>query len=269
MIKGIDISTFQKNVDWNKVKNAGFEFAILRASYGKNEKDDLFESHYTGAKAAGLKVGAYHFFYARNIEEAKLDAQNFLRCIAGKQFEYPVILDAESSSYQGTIDKKTMTDMCITFLEIMKNAGYFTGIYANIDWFKNRLDDSRLAPYMHWIAQYNSVCSYTGSHGMWQKSSSGQVPGISGNVDIDECYVDYPAMIIGAGLNGFSNQTPVQPVTPPAPAPEPETETTYTVKSGDTLSSIASKYSTTYQHLAQINGIADPNKIYPGQVLKV
>jgi GH25 family lysozyme M1 (1,4-beta-N-acetylmuramidase) len=276
MYKGIDISQFQTNIDWYNVRNSGVQFVILRAGYGKTAKDPMFENHYAGAKSVGLKVGAYHFFYARSMADAEKEAGNFLACLAGKQFEFPVFLDTEYSNYQGWIDKKTLTDMCIAFLEKLEKACYFAGIYANLDWFRNRLDDERLRSYVHWVAQYHSVCNYSGPYGLWQKSDRGQIAGIPGNVDLDEAYEDYEPIIRNAGLNGFAQggppvqpEQPVQPVQPEPDKVNKETKETYIVRVGDTLSAIASRYGTTWQDLARKNNITDPNKIYPGQVLKI
>lgn len=214
MMKGIDISTWNDKINYDTLSK-NVDFAILRASYGRGYTDARYVQHYNGLKGK-VKLGAYHFFYARNIEEAKLEAQWFLQVLAGESFEMPVYIDVEYSDYQGNIDKKTLTDMVIAFLEIIEKAGYYAGVYANLDYFRNKLDDSRLQKYAHWIAQYNNECTYNGSYGMWQYTSNGSVPGITGRVDMNYCYEDYPAAIKKNGLNNInnSNNTPTVPQNP-------------------------------------------------------
>lgn len=98
--KGIDVSQFQGNIDFGKVKKSGIEFVIIRAGFGRyaNQKDPYFESHYKAAKAAGLKVGAYWYSYATSEADAKAEAETCLSIIKGKQFEYPIYFDLEESS---------------------------------------------------------------------------------------------------------------------------------------------------------------------------
>lgn len=97
MSKGIDVSKHQGKIDWHRVKNSGVDFAILRAGYGKydNQKDERFEENYSNAKNAGIKLGAYHYSYAKSVDDAKKEAEIFLKWISGKQFEYPVAFDVE------------------------------------------------------------------------------------------------------------------------------------------------------------------------------
>ncbi|MFR8294887.1 MAG: LysM peptidoglycan-binding domain-containing protein [Ruminococcus sp.] len=120
--------------------------------------------------------------------------------------------------------------------------------------------------YALWVAEYGSRCNYGGTYGMWQYSSTGRVSGISGNVDMDICYVDYPAKIKAAGLNGFKKT--ISSTTKPSASHAKKT-VTYTVKRGDTLSGIAKRYKTTVAKLVKDNGIKNPNIIYAGQKIKI
>lgn len=213
-VNGIDISHWQGTIDWNKVKAAGIQFAILKAGGSDNGcyTDSAFEQNYQGAKAAGIPVGAYYFVGKKCISAAdgQADARRFIEILNGKQFEYPVYMDVEA---QDPKDKAGITDACIGFCETMESAGYFVGVYASSNsGFKERVGDSRIQKYVHWVAQYAKECTYDGAVGIgtWQYSSNGMVDGISGNVDLDECYVDYPSKIKNAGRNGFS-------AAPPAP----------------------------------------------------
>ena len=121
--------------------------------------------------------------------------------------------------------KAGITEATIAFCETMENAGYYVGIYGSaVSGFKERMDDSKLTPYAHWVAQYSSKCSYKGDYGIWQYSSKGSVDGISGNVDLDYAYVDYPTIIKNGGFNGYT-KSETDGSTPTAPAPTTPTKT--------------------------------------------
>lgn len=206
MNKGIDVSHWQGNIDWNKVKKAGIEFAIIKAggSDAGFYTDSKWEANYKGAKAAGIPIGAYYFVGKDCVTAAagKADAERFLKILKGKQLEYPVYMDNEA---QPASAKVGITEATIAFCETMESAGYFVGVYGSaVSGFKERMDDSKLTPYAHWVAQYTSKCSYKGKYGIWQYSSKGSVDGISGNVDLDYGYVDYPAIIKSDGFNGYT-----------------------------------------------------------------
>lgn len=267
MYKGIDVSKYQGVIDWPKVKAAGIEFVIIRASYGKDGLDKCFKDNIEGAHVAGLPCGAYHYCYAKTVEGAKVEAQHFINVIKGYKLEYPVVLDLEDKCQDG-IDIKTLTDMAIAFLEVLEGAGYFAAIYANKSWFTSRLNMGRLKPYTVWLAQWADKPTI-GGVGIWQYTSSGTVDGIGGRVDMDISYNDYQAIIKTKELNGFG-KVAVQPAPAPAPS-KPGTPDVYVVQSGDTLSGIASKFNIAggYVALAKLNGIANPNLIQPGQKIKL
>lgn len=179
----IDISTYQKTVDFKKIKSAGIEAVIIRAGYGRvsTQKDAMFESHYKNAKAAGLKVGAYWYSYADSVDAAKKEAAACLKCVKGKTFDMPIYYDLEDPKIEG-LGKNTLTDIAKTFCEDIKAAGFVPGVYANLNWFKNFLDYEELKKtYSIWLAQYSSTNSIKCD--IWQNSSTGKVNGISGNVD--------------------------------------------------------------------------------------
>ena len=208
-IKGIDVSHWQGTIDWNKVKKAGIEFAIIKAggSDAGFYTDSKWEANYKGAKAVGIPVGAYYFVGKDCVTAAagKADAERFLQILKGKQLKYPVYMDNEA---QPTSAKAGITEATIAFCETMESAGYFVGIYGSaVSGFKERMDDTRLTPYAHWVAQYASKCSYKGDYGIWQYSSKGFVDGISGNVDLDYAYVDYPSIIKSGGFNGYTKES--------------------------------------------------------------
>jgi len=219
-VKGIDVSHWQGNIDWAKVKAAGISFAIIKAG-GSDDgfyTDSKWEANYKGAKANGIAVGAYYFVGPKCVNAAagKADAERFIQLLKGKQFEYPVFMDNEA---QPASAKEGITEATIAFCETMEAAGYFVGIYGSAySGFRDRMDDSKLTAYTHWVAQYASKCTYSGKYGIWQYSSKGRVNGISGNVDMDLSNVDYPSAIKGGGFNGYektvSSSKPVASTTP-------------------------------------------------------
>lgn len=208
-MKGIDVSKHQGKIDWKKVKNAGAEFVMIRAGYGRynNQKDPQFEANYAGAKAVGLPVGAYHYSYAKTVEQAKSEAQTFLGWIKGKTFEFPVAFDIEDNS-QVNLGKQLISDMIRAFCETVEAAGYYVSVYANKDWLVNRIDEDCKKKYDTWLAEWRSgEPTYTGTYGMWQYTSSGAVNGITGRVDMNMSYKDYPAIMKANGLNGIKKNT--------------------------------------------------------------
>lgn len=202
--KGIDVSTWQNKIDWAKVKKAGIEFALIRAGYGRyeNQIDDRFKENVNGAKAAGIPIGAYWYSYAKSASEAKQEANVFLKIIKGIKFEFPVYFDIEDNS-QKDLGKNQLTEITKAFCSTVEAAGYYVGIYSSLSWLNNNLNMSAL-PYDVWVAQWNDVCQYSGNYGVWQYTSKGSVSGISGSVDMNMAYQDYPEIIKNAGLNGFT-----------------------------------------------------------------
>ena len=220
-IKGIDISTFQKNVDYKKVKNDGVKFAILRIGYtgygaGKKQaKDELFETHYKGCKNIGIHVGGYFFGRGTSAAEGRKEAEYVLSVIGNKEFDYPIFYDTEDTYYQAKASKAENTAACKAFCDTIEAAGYKTGIYSSKSWFNDKLNDSELKNYDHWVAQYYSRCTYTGEKTMWQYSSSGRVAGINGNCDMNWCYVDYLKDTVSEQKEENKQETtPVKPSTP-------------------------------------------------------
>ena len=210
MYKGIDVSAHQGVIDWNKVKADGVEFAILRAGYGKliSQKDTKFEENYAGAKARSIPVGAYWYSYAKTPEEARIEADVFLEVISGKQFDYPVFFDLEEQS-QFELGKEKVNAIIRAFLEEVEKAGYWVGLYMSASPLKTYVSDTIRNRYAIWVANYGvSKPSYSGNYGIWQYSDKGQINGISGNVDMDYCYIDYPSKIKAKGLNGYGGKPP-------------------------------------------------------------
>lgn len=175
MIKGIDLSYANKNVDYNKLKQDGIEFAIIRTGYGKdeNQKDVLFETHYAGLKQAGIKVGAYLYSYCTSVENAEKEAENCLKHIAGKQFDLPIYIDLEEARTK-ILGVDAVTQIALIFCRKIRNAGYKAGVYANLDWFRNciRPDALILENFSIWLAQWNDKITATFPVDIWQYTNN-------------------------------------------------------------------------------------------------
>lgn len=197
--KGIDVSEYQGVIDWNRVKKSGIDFAILRAGYGKeiSQIDKQFERNYSECKRLNIPVGAYWYTYATTAYEAKQEASVFLRTLAGKSFEYPVAFDIEEKA--GLF---RASELCDAFCSELEKSGYYTAIYSFKSAFENNISASKYDTFLSHIGVEQT--DYSGDYGLWQYSWTGRIDGISGDVDLDYAYKDYPTIIKNSGLNGFS-----------------------------------------------------------------
>ena len=222
-VKVIDVSSFQPNINYAAVKKAGISGAIIRSSltyWGDQSmvKESYVDKHYQGFHDVGIPVGVYHYSCATTSELARKEARLVLDIVKDKQIEYPIYFDTENNERQGVLSKSALTEVAIAFCDEIEKAGYYAGIYASLNWLENKLDLSKLEAYDKWVAQYYTECQFTGSYGMWQYTSQGKVDGISGNVDMNECYVNYPSTIRNAGLNHLTaTNTSVKPSVPSKP----------------------------------------------------
>ena len=190
-IKGIDVSTFQGEINWEKVKNDGIKFAILRAGYGmdiESQDDKYIERNISECERLGIPFGVYLFSYANTVAKASSEAEHTLRIIAGHKVPLGVWYDIEDNNTSGSVDKSYLTQIIEKYCGIIKEAGYEVGIYANLNWLRNKIDASLQEKYPIWVAQYNNKCTYEKDYVMWQYTSSGKVNGISGNVDMNYYY---------------------------------------------------------------------------------
>ena len=196
-ILGIDVSTWNGNIDWNKVKNSGVSYVIIRTGFrgstqGSLVEDNKFRQNIQGATNAGLKVGVYFFSQAINEVEAVEEASMVLSQVKGYKLAYPVFIDVEPSG--GRADKLSSGDrtkVINAFCQTIQNGGYKAGIYANKTWLSQKMNISALSGYKIWLAQYNSKVTYSGRYDMWQYSDKGKINGISGNVDMNLSYLSY------------------------------------------------------------------------------
>lgn len=269
---GIDVSFWQGNFNFNQAKNEGVKFAILRGAYSLS-KDTRFEEYYGKAKAAGLDIGVYHYTMATTVtealEEAKFLCENVLK---NKRFELPIYFDVEDKVHKA-LTRERVTEIATAWLNYLEQKGYWVGIYSSKSFLETYLSETVRNRYALWVAQWNTELTYTGQCGMWQfggETNYIRSTLINGQtVDQNYMLVDYPTLIKNKGKNGYGpgavNAKPQEPIVTKAAS----TTKTYTVVSGDNLSSIASRFGTTVQEICRLNNIANPNIIYPGQILKL
>lgn len=213
-LKGIDVSKHQGTINWAKVKAAGIQFAIIRAGYGRNNIDSQFKRNISECNRLGIPCGVYWFSYALNEAEAKKEAEYCLAAIKPYKVEYPVYFDLEYDTarymqeHGVRLTKAIATAHARAFLNVIEQAGYYAANYANPDYLSRFFDtsDNGTGRYDLWLANYKAnpnLASPPRECGMWQYSSKGSVSGITGNVDMNVSYRDYPALIRKAGRNNL------------------------------------------------------------------
>ena len=196
---GIDVSRWNEGINWEKVKEAGIEYAIIRAGYrgsatGALVEDKYFRQNIEGALKAGVPVGLYFFTQAVTEVEAVEEASMVLALCKEYDITYPIFIDTEKAGENGRaneLDKKTRTAICQAFCETIRNGGYKAGIYASKNWYENKLNTDILPDDIYiWLAQYGDEVTYGGKYHMWQYTSSGRVLGIEGRVDLNLSFLE-------------------------------------------------------------------------------
>ena len=260
--EGIDVSDWQGYIDYNQVRNSGIEIVYIKASQGSNIKDSYFDINYENAKANGLKVGFYHFLTATNTKEAEQEAQFFASVISGKEPNCKLVMDYEV--FEG-VSVEEINSIAQVFLETVKRLTnkeviVYSDLYNTQSTFNRNIADN----YELWLAYYGDYNNLTNVVTNWQNwtgiqyTDRGNVSGINGNVDRDL----YTENIFLSDTSQIPNNE--------NPNDNINTQSIYyTVKTGDTLSKIATRYGTTVQEIVSINNIANPNLIYQGQVLRI
>lgn len=210
--KGIDVSLWQGEIDWEKVKKSGLvDFAIIRSSRGPLSEeqpmipDEMLHENMTGAIKNGIDVGVYHYCYGETVEQVKEEARFVLSLIQKYDLTFPVIFDIEDPWYiENGYTKEMLTDMTIAFCEEIKKAGYMPMVYSYASFFNSSLDMDRLSEYPVWVAHVNTdKPAYDNTYFMWQYSWEGKIDGIEGNVDLDYAYIDFPSYIKDNKLNNL------------------------------------------------------------------
>ena len=197
---GVDVSKYQKNIDWEQIKKAGVSFVIVRIGYrgygasGTLVLDPMFEEHFTNVKNAGLKVGVYFFSQATTEEEAKEEAFACAYVLNGRKLDYPIFFDTEASGASngsGRADGLGVADRtkcAVAFCEEVKANGYKPGVYASTLWYRNRVDLSSLTKYTIWNAHYGVVSSPIDC-ALWQGTCTARLPGYKGDLDVNISYI--------------------------------------------------------------------------------
>lgn len=196
---GIDVSKWNKEIDWNAVKADGVDFAIIRCGYrgsksGALVEDPYFKKNIKEATEAGVKVGIYFFTQAVNEVEAVEEASMALMLIKDYDVDLPVFIDTEGAGGAGradALDKDMRTRVCDSFCKTVENSGYKGGVYASKNWLINNIDPKELKDHTIWLAQYSSKATYDGDYDLWQYTSAGTIDGIGTRVDLNLSYRQY------------------------------------------------------------------------------
>lgn len=195
---GIDVSVWQGDINWDIVQAAGMEFAMIRLGYrgtegGSLAEDSRVRDNYSGAKAAGMKVGGYFFSQAISVDEAIAEAEFVLELIKDWQIDMPIVYDWEYVDAQARtahVGARTLTDCTKAFCETIEAAGYEAMIYFNEDQSHKKMYMEELTDYRFWLAKYEEYLEYPYRVDMWQYTCEGRVPGIDGYVDVN-LYFEY------------------------------------------------------------------------------
>lgn len=256
---GIDVSSWQGNIDFSQVKASGIEIVYIKSSEGFRSVDSYFEQNYINAKNAGLKVGFYHYVTARSVEDAVRQANFFVSTISGKNPDCKLAMDFESF---GSLNREEINQIALTFMQTVQNASGKDVIIYSDEYNANNTFNSSLATYPLWVAQYEvsepTVRNHWSNWAGWQYTDKGEIPGISSYVDRDKFTNEV-----------FLSDTSEVPDVPTENPNENEGYTTITIRYGDTLSELAIEYNTTVERLVELNNIANPNLIYAGATLIV
>lgn len=310
-MKGIDISQHNGSINFDKVKADGVEFVILRLGWIGNKNnhtlDTRFNEYYNECIKRNIPIGIYVYNYCTSCGTIKSGAEWTVKQLKGKKIDLPIYIDMEDATTR-SVGKTGLTNMCITFNDVIEQNKYWAGVYANLDWFNHCLNKDEIKRrYTTWIAHYGvNPNKYQGQYDMLQYTSTGKVNGINGNVDVNIMYRDLLKEI-------NHNVTPT-----PAPKPQKSVDELaqevinglwgngedrknrltnagynynevqakvnelmgkknnnvvkpeyYTIKKGDTLSGIAKKFNTSVGSIQKLNNIKNVNVIYAGQKIRI
>lgn len=221
--KGIDISEHNGDINLSIVKKAGFKFVMIKCGSGsdfKTQDDPFFEDNVKKAEKLGLPWGVYIYSYATNITEAKSEVEHVKRLLKGKKPTLPIAFDMEDAdgykSARGALNKSLITDICKTFLEGIKKAGYYPMLYTSFSWIGYYISTEITDKYDLWIAQWSTNCSYTKKNlGIWQYGGETNyidtpyISGIGHMLDKNKCFKNYQSIIKKGGYNNWE-KTPLK-----------------------------------------------------------
>ncbi len=256
--QGIDVSEWQGRINFKEVAESGIEVVYIRASEGTSYIDPYFMDNYRGAKENGIRVGFYHFLTATTTEEAEREAKFFVSNIKGLEPDCKLAMDFEVFNGLG---REEINRISKVFLEKVEElSGKECVIYSDASNARDVFDEELAKKYPIWVADY--FVDEPANNGKWdswvgfQYSDKGRIKGISGNVDRDR----FTGGIFLSDTSSIPNDTTSNPE---------QNFKEIVIKRGDTLSKIAKEYNTSYQYLAKINNISNPNRIYVGEEIKV
>ena len=200
MKHGIDVSYSNGAIDWAKVKACGLvDFAIIRASYGwdnPRQVDKQLSNNIAGCEAVGIPYGFYHYSYAETPADAVKEADFFLNAIANAHPTYPLVLDIEEPRIVNKLSANTLVGISTAFLNRIEEKGHYASWYTMASLVNGKLNANSMSKYDLWVAHWNAVKpNVNREYGMWQYATNGNIPGISGRVDLDVAYKDYPTII--------------------------------------------------------------------------
>lgn len=207
MRKGIDVSSYQGNINWELAKEH-IDFTIIRCGYGNNivSQDDIrYQRNADECTRLKIPFGVYLYSYATNLKMAQSEVDHTLRLIKDYKLEYPVFLDVEDRS-QLNLPKEELVSIVKYYCEKLESAGYYVGIYASLNTLNGVLDSEELKGYDKWVAEWGKDFNYKGNSGLWQNSNNETIPGINTRVDGDIAFYFYPEIIRENGLNHLENE---------------------------------------------------------------
>jgi lysozyme len=219
-MKGIDVSKNNGTVNWDAIKSAGYEFAMIRLGVGSDiisQDDPQFERNVSECERLDIKWGVYLYSYALNTADALSEANHALRLLKGKKPSLPVAFDMEDAdgykAKHGMPSNYTLVAICKTFLSNVETAGYYVSLYASLSWLNNQLNSPLLDTYDKWVAQWSDKCTYSKPHGMWQYTDRAVIGGKWFDANI--ICKDFNAAIVQAGINGWPKPEEVRDVPRP------------------------------------------------------
>ena len=268
-IQGLDVSEFQGEIDWERVKSSRLPFCHASRRYmAPEQKTGVSAAMHPNAAGSGCHSARTGSAIAATPSEAAAEADSCIKTVSPFCLEYPVCYDIEEASAdyirkQGTPFTAALARKLVrSFCSRVEEKGYFSMFYSNRNFIDTYLGNDLRKRYALWYARYSDRFDGT-SCGIWQYSSQGSVPGIKGDVDLDRGFTDYPYIIRKAGLNHLSERP-----SRPAAVHEPD-YVTYVLRPGDTLSKIADRFGTTVSALAELNHISNPDQIYAGDTIRI
>lgn len=253
LLNGIDVSEWQGNIDFETVKASGIDTVYIKSSEGDNYIDPYFMSHYNNAKNNGFNIGFYHFLTASSVSDANAQAKFFASVINGLSCDCKLAMDFEIFN---DLSIQEINDISLEFLSTVEElTGKEVVIYSDAYNARNTFNDELASRYPIWVADYGVSEPENGNWSTWegfQYTNQGLISGISGYVDRD--YFSSDILLSDKSSIDVPNST------------SPIVNTDYViVKYGNTLSQIALEYNTSYQYLAKVNNISNPNLIYIGE----